>query len=85
MKKGTYFYSWVRWDDKGCRAFEAYKIRVEVVGESKTQYHVKYLEQHANRSAIGSLHWVKKTKVKLDTPVVKPAQQLELRLPYKDE
>lgn len=90
-KLGTYRYNWRPPYQK---ASTPCFVRVEVVGESRTQYHVKYNGFHADGSAPGSLHWVSKKKVALDVGVlyinevthVSPEQmrKVKARLPYKD-
>lgn len=87
---GLYKYSHPVYDGRGRRTYTPYAMRVEVVTEKGNRYQVKYLGQHANGAAIGSLHWVRKDKVKLDSPVqeaaapcAKPLPE-NYRLPYND-
>lgn len=85
MKNGTYTYKHPVYDH-GWRTYVEYTMRVTVVNEKANKYQVKYLGFHASGAAVGSLHWVRKDKVKLDEPeAVKPTPPAhEVRLPYKD-
>lgn len=85
LGRGIYYYSVLIWDAETYRrTFMQYKMRVEVLAEKGNRYQIKYKGLHARTQSINTIHWVRKDKVKLDIPEVKPAQQLELRLPYKD-
>lgn len=84
---GVYSYSVLKWvyEPDFKKEFTTHKMRVEVLEEKGNRYHIRYKEHHARDQSINTTHWVRKDKVKLDGPeVVKPSQQLELRLPYKD-
>lgn len=87
MKKGTYHYRYFTGQTTYWRkpVFADCTLRVEVVEETKTSYRVKYLGLHANGAAVGSLHWVRKDKVRIDgeDAVQAPAAR-NIRLPYKD-
>lgn len=82
---GTYKYSYKH---VGYLELTPYTLRVTVVAERGERYQVKYLGFHANGAPVGSLHWVRKDKVKLDneTPVQVKAAPVrdDIRLPYKD-
>lgn len=81
---GVYTYAVAHWNAKEFRReFTNHKMRVEVLEEKGNRYRVRYKEHHARTQDINTAHWVRKDKVKIDGEV-KPAQQLELRLPYKD-
>lgn len=85
---GTYKYKHQTYVD-GIRTYVDYSMRVTVVAERANKYQVKYHGQHAGGAAIGSLHWVRKDKVKLDD--FDNGSRIEFkglpdnyRLPYKD-
>lgn len=83
METGIYKYAIAKWDENGARYYEYLRIRVEILKEHKTRYQVRYMEPHA-KEPVNSVHWVFKKSVTPTNPTPKPAQQLELRLPYKD-
>ena len=81
MKTATYHYRTYNYQG----GYIPHTMRVEIIGESAKSYHVKYLEFHANGSRPGTLSWVRKDKLKIDQAAeVRPAAQVEVRLPYKE-
>jgi hypothetical protein len=85
MKTGVYRYSIMKWDAQGVRFFESFRMKVEILDETPARYRVRYMEPHANRDPVNSVHLVRRDKVFIKDPEVKPAQDIELRLPYKDD
>lgn len=85
MKNGTYKYKHPTYNG-GVRTYVEYEMRVTVVNQRANKYQVKYLGFHASGAAVNSLHWVRKDKVRLDTPepiiITPPAR--DIRLPYID-
>lgn len=91
MKKlGTYTYKHPTYNG-GVRTYVEHSMRIEVVDERANKYRIKYNGFHANGVAIGSLHWVRKDKVRLDEGNgLKPMalyvnEARDIRLPYKDD
>lgn len=69
MKKlGTYRYKHPMYS-RSSRAYQQFEMRVEVVAERGNKYQIKYNGFHASGAAPGSLHWVRKDKVRLDDEV----------------
>ena len=64
--------------------YDAHKVRVEIIGESKKSYHVKLLERGPLGQQIGTTYWARKRNV---TNITKVGQRLAVPdtwLPYKD-
>lgn len=85
MKTGTYKYAHQTYV-RGVRTYVDYTMKVEIVGERANKHQVKYLEQHASGVDAGTLHWVRKDKVRIHgiEPAERPAVRDDIRLPYKD-
>lgn len=64
-KLGTYTYKHPTYTG-GVRQYVEYQMRVQIVDERANKWKVKYLGQHASGAAIGTLHNVRKDKVRLD-------------------
>lgn len=99
--KGTYFYKykertgregWPYWQ------LTSYRVRCDIIAESKKTYTIKLLGQHANGAPIGHVMRVQRKHVKLDeiwidevnaiTPEIADkvkARAESIRLPYKDD
>jgi len=83
MKRGTYTYSHATRVYPTLQ-FATFEIRVEIIGESETKYHVKYVAYHMNKKhGPGYKTWVGKDKVKIDGETRTPIDK-DTRLPYKD-
>lgn len=93
-KLGTYTYKHPTYTG-GVRTYVEYQMRVQIVDERANKWKVKYLGQHASGAAIGTLHNVRKDKVRLDVPgaingisvhslAPQDRPQINIRLPYKD-
>ncbi len=87
MKKlGTYTYKRLakfKAADTHPSMLEKQTLRVEIVDERRNQWRVKYLGFHASGAALGSLHWVLKSNVKLDKAEPSVVRD-DIRSPYKD-
>lgn len=91
-KLGTYTYKHPTYNS-GVRTYVEYQMRVQIVDERANKWKVKYLGQHASGAAIGTLHNVRKDKVRLDHPTIVnevtaptfTAPRDNVRLPYKDD
>lgn len=74
----------------GIRTYVEHQMRVSIEREKGNRYQVKYLGFHASGVAVNTLHWVRKDRVKLDSPADEAAAPTmkalpdNYRLPYKD-
>ena len=72
-------------DAYGRPTLKTKSMKVEVLGEKKTQYLIRFLEWHIDGRKPGSTTLVKKTSVKCpDREIPKKGYTPICRLPYKD-